>query len=163
MEEISANHSNFQLKSGCAEFTVYKEEIDLQPNHTYYWWIPMQIEAVVTEVGTNQTEEAKGSIRFTTEPLQLEISADEDVFRTGLPYEAELKIKNFQDYTNITVPVCYDLIDGRDGWKTYFTGCFNFTVNSEASIPFTIPPFTQNISWVQLRVIFVFSNDACDQ
>lgn len=118
--------------------------------------IPIQIDAYVAEVRTNHTEEAKGIIFLNKQPLQLEISSDEDVFRTGLPFEAEVKIKNVQDSANTTVQICYEPVDTAMDWKVYFSACSNFTINADTSIAFTVPPFTQNISLLQVHVIYSF-------
>lgn len=138
--------------SGCAEFTILEEELDL--NRIEYWWWRLNVKGVVTELGSNQSEQATNQIRVTNRAVSLEIEAEEDTFRTGLPYSATVNFKNIQtDLVNQTVQICYDLIDSREWWNAHQTLCSNFTVDSVNGVPFTIPPLTSNVTRLYIRVI----------
>lgn len=120
--------------------------------------MPIQITANVTEAGTEQTEHSKGEISVTRQSLELEIISKDDTLRTGLPYEAEVKIKNAQDVLqNQTIQICYDPIDSREGWTYHQTVCSNFSIHPEDSLRFTIPPFGQNITQLNIRVTVTFA------
>lgn len=115
----------------------------------------MHAKAIVTEAGTNQSEEENAELRFTTAPLKLEINGEEDVFRTGLPYSAEIKFKDIQTpIQNSTIQICYELVDNTVyNWNSLHTSCSNFTIDAENGVPFTIPPLVSNASTVFIRVI----------
>lgn len=123
-----------------------------------YWWLTIQVNANVTEAGTEQSEYAKGEISVTRQMLALEITSESDNFRTGLPYEAEVKIINAQELLqNKTIQICYDAITSRERWVSQPKFCSNFSVPSEGRLRFTIPPFGENVTQVYIQVEFAFA------
>lgn len=146
---------HLKLLSGCTQFTISVKEFRISNDGTWWSWFPLNAKAIVTEAGTNQSEEAKAEFRFTTTPLKMEINAEEDLFRTGLPYSAEITFENIQTPTqNTTLQICYELIDNTIyNWNSLQSFCSNFTIDDENGIPFTIPPLISNISAISIKVI----------
>lgn len=124
--------------------------MDLQ-NYTW-WWMPLKIRTIVTEAGTNQTEETEGEIRIIMkQEVLIEISGEEDIFRTGLPYEAKVTVKNVEEpLENNTLKICYHVITGEKRWG--FGYCSNFTADSKQSVSVTVPPLASNVHKIGIRV-----------
>lgn len=138
-----------KLNSGCINFEILREHLELEYHSLDNGYL--YIKTIVKEEGTEYTEEITEQIKITDSAFSLEIVARENIFQTGLPYNAAVKLKNAQiPINNETVQICLAL--KMFYYRSLQTVCSNFTSNTVGSVPFTIPPLVEEVSRIDISV-----------
>lgn len=139
--DFHLSHQDLNLTSGCGGFCFYRLAESLK------------IEAVVVEAGTGETETANAQSIIDYSPFKINIKTHDQFFRSGLPFTGELELYDvYEKPDNESIQLCYIFSVKRPWNIKEIRPCANFTIGSNNSVSFTIPPLRHSVIHFELLV-----------
>lgn len=147
------------LHLGCADFQLSHQDLNLTSDCGGVCFSHLResvkIEGVVTEAGTGVIETKHASSFIAYKPYKINIKTHDQFFRSGLPFSATLELQDvYEKLDNETVQLCYTFSVKRPWNIKDIRPCVNFTIGSNNSVDFTIPPLKHSIIhfevWVRI-------------
>lgn len=145
------------LELGCADFHLSHQDLNLTNDCGAVCFSRLQeslkIEGVVTEAGTGITESKHARSLIAYSPYKINIKSHDQFFRSGLPFSATLELQDvYEKSENETIQLCYTFSVKRPWNIKDIRPCVNFTIGSNNSVGFTIPPLRHSVIHFELWV-----------
>lgn len=145
------------MQQGCADFQLSHQDLNLTVDCGdacfYRREGLLEIEGAVTETGTAETEIKHAQSLIVYNRYKISIKTHDQFFRPGLPFSGTLELNDVYEKTeNETVQLCYTFSVKRPWNIKDIRPCVNFTIGSNNSVPFTVPPLRHNVIHFELWV-----------